>query len=69
MQHLIAWTAQYKPVKDVFGWKTNSAGFKVNSRFGFGLLDANALTQAAINWINVPPKTICEVNAIDFKQM
>lgn len=43
--------------------------FKVNSRFGFGLLDATALVKAAINWKTVPEKRICEVYPVNFKPM
>ena len=38
----------------------------MNSRFGFGLLDATALVRAARNWTQVPEKSICEVLPIDF---
>ena len=69
MQHLVAWTSQYNPLSGNPGWKTNGAGFKVNSRFGFGLLDATALVKNAIEWKNVPVKRICEVVPVNFKPM
>jgi proprotein convertase subtilisin/kexin type 1 len=65
----VAWTSQYTPLKANPGWKTNGAGFKVNSRFGFGLLDADALVDAAQKWKNVPVKRICEVVPVNFKPM
>lgn len=69
MQHLVAWTSQYTPLSQNLGWKTNGAGFKVNSRFGFGLLDASALIKAAVNWTTVPVKRICEVVPVDFQPL
>lgn len=67
MQHLTAFTSQYQPLAKNPGWKTNGAGFKVNSRFGFGLLDASALVNAALKWKTVPEKKICEILPIDFE--
>lgn len=67
MQHLVAFTSQYNSLSLNPGWKTNGAGFKVNSRFGFGLLDAAALVKSALNWKTVPEKRICEVLPIHFK--
>ena len=69
MQHLVAFTSQYHPLANNPGWKTNGAGFKVNSRFGFGLLDASALIKSALKWKTVPEKRICEILPIDFKKM
>ena len=67
MQHLIAWTSQFSILSNGTGWKTNGAGFKVNSRFGFGLLDARELVTEAKNWKTVPKKTVCENVPVDFK--
>lgn len=67
LQHLVAWTSQYTPLAQNPGWKTNGAGFKVNSRFGFGLLDAYALVKSASHWKTVPEKRICEVVPINFQ--
>jgi len=67
MQHLVAWTSEYAPLADNHGWTTNGAGFKVNSRFGFGLLNAAALTEAAKHWVNVPKQSICEIEPVKFQ--
>lgn len=67
MQHLVAFTSQYNPLDENPGWKTNGAGFKVNSRFGFGLLDAAALVKASLEWKTVPEKRICEILPVDFE--
>jgi hypothetical protein len=40
---------------------------KVNSRFGFGLLNAAALTEAAKNWVTVPKQSICEIEPVKFQ--
>ena len=47
------------------GWKQNAAGYWVNSRFGFGLLNAAELVNAANpkKFKSVPDKTICVVEA------
>ncbi|CAF1247892.1 unnamed protein product [Rotaria magnacalcarata] len=66
MQHLVAWTSEYAPLADNHGWTTNGAGFKVNSRFGFGLLNAAALTEAARNWVTVPKQSICQIEPTKF---
>lgn len=67
VQHLVTWTSQYAPLAQNLGWKTNGAGFKVNSKFGFGLLDALELTKSALDWKTVPEKRICEVSPVDFE--
>jgi len=67
MQHLVTLTSQYNPLAENAGWKTNGAGLKVNSRFGFGLLDAGALVKAAVDWKTVPEKRICEILPVDFE--
>lgn len=61
-QHLTAWTSNPIPIKDNLGWKRNAAGLIFNSRFGFGLLNAKAMVDAALNWQNVPKKSICIVS-------
>lgn len=67
MQHLVAWTSQYNPLAMNPGWNTNGAGFKVNTRFGFGLLDAAELVKSAKVWKTVPEKRICKIEPSDFK--
>ncbi len=69
MQHLVTWTSQYESLSGNAGWKTNGAGFKVNSKFGFGLLNAADLIRSALNWKTVPDKRICEIVPIEFEPM
>ncbi|CAF0819284.1 unnamed protein product [Didymodactylos carnosus] len=68
LQHLVAWTSEYAPLSHNHGWTTNGAGFKANSRFGFGLLNAAALVQAAKDWVTVPKQSICEIEPIKFER-
>ncbi|CAG5101699.1 Similar to Pcsk1: Neuroendocrine convertase 1 (Rattus norvegicus) [Cotesia congregata] len=58
-QHLVVETSEYSPLKHNPGWKKNSAGYWFNPRFGFGLMNAYSLVQAAANWTNVPDKIEC----------
>ncbi|KAH0949128.1 hypothetical protein HN011_011250, partial [Eciton burchellii] len=61
VQHLIAWSSEFSPLSENPGWFKNAAGFRFNSRFGFGLMNAYALVMASTNWTTVPEKTICKV--------
>ena len=61
VQHLVAWTSEYSPLKNNVDWQQNSAGFRYNLRFGFGLMNAANFVKAAANWTGVPEKFICTV--------
>uniref|UniRef100_UPI00398F0ACA neuroendocrine convertase 1 n=1 Tax=Pristiophorus japonicus TaxID=55135 RepID=UPI00398F0ACA len=63
LQHLIVWTSEYDPLANNLGWKKNGAGLMVNSRFGFGLLNAKALVDMADpkTWKGIPEKKQCIV--------
>ncbi len=37
------------------GWRTNAAGFHFNQNYGFGLIDADGLTQLATSYVGVTP--------------
>ncbi|XP_004406658.1 PREDICTED: neuroendocrine convertase 1 [Odobenus rosmarus divergens] len=69
MQHLVVWTSEYDPLANNPGWKKNGAGLMVNSRFGFGLLNAKALVDLADprTWTSVPEKKECVVKDNDFE--
>ncbi|KAI8501658.1 Neuroendocrine convertase 1 [Branchiostoma belcheri] len=67
VQHLIVWTSEYDPLSSNPGWFQNGAGLWVNSRFGFGLLNAEAMVDMALTWKTVPEKTICEVRLENFQ--
>ena len=51
------------------GWKTNGAGFKVNSRFGFGLLNAVKLVNWAQGFSRVPDSKECHIQPIQVLPM
>jgi subtilisin family serine protease len=48
-KHLLAQTCTKVDATDA-DWITNGAGYHFNRNYGFGLIDANALTQAATIW-------------------
>ncbi|GLH05557.1 Furin-like protease 2, partial [Gryllus bimaculatus] len=59
VQHLVVWTSEYAPLSDNEGWRRTAAGFWVNTRFGFGLMNAASLVAHAANWTTVPPAALC----------
>ena len=67
VQHLVVWTSNPTPLIGNPGWKKNGANLFVNSRFGFGLLHAQDLVNAADPAVfqSVPEKSICEVDSAD----
>ncbi|MBN3298288.1 NEC1 convertase, partial [Amia calva] len=69
LQHLVVWTSEYDPLANNPGWKKNGAGLMVNSRFGFGLLNAKALVDLADPkiWKHVPEKKQCIVKDETFQ--
>ncbi|XP_014666816.1 PREDICTED: furin-like [Priapulus caudatus] len=63
LQHIVVRTANptYLTSDD---WVVNGVGRKVSHSFGYGLMDATAMVQQALNWTNVPSQQRCEVPAI-----
>ena len=53
VQHLVVRSSSSVPLADNPGWQTNAAGRRFNSRFGFGLMDAEAMVGEAKRWRNV----------------
>lgn len=64
VQHLVASSSEYAPLADNPGWRQNAAGFWVNTRFGFGLLNADELVRQAEGWTTVGAKAECTVNGL-----
>lgn len=62
LQHLVAFTSRKEPLEKNKGWKQNGAGFWVNEGFGFGLLNAEGLVNAADKrvWESIGPQKSCE---------
>ena len=65
LQHLIVKTSKVITQSDP-DWQTNSAGHKVNPKFGFGALDTGNLVKyaAAKDWKTAQPQRICETNLL-----
>ena len=59
VKHLLVYTTSVDQLTQHRGWRMNAAGFLYNSRFGFGLIDAEALLVASNGWKNVPPLVTC----------
>jgi len=69
VQHIIVRTSKTNNLFDPRdmknpGWLTNGAGRQYSHRYGYGLMDAGAMTEMAKNWINVPQQRICERSVI-----
>lgn len=69
LQHIVVWTSEFDPLANNPGWKRNGAGLMVNSRFGFGLLNAKALVDLAdpAVWKHAPEKKQCIVRDDSFQ--
>ncbi len=57
VQHLIVHGARVVDPTDA-DWVTNGAGHKVNHKYGYGILDADATSAVAKTWVNVGPQII-----------
>lgn len=62
MQHIVVQTAQRGNLQ-ADDWVTNGAGHSVSHHFGFGLLDAGAMVELAMEWQTVPRQRHCTVSA------
>ncbi|MBX3747502.1 MAG: S8 family serine peptidase [Verrucomicrobiae bacterium] len=66
-KHALARTSRVVDVGDSTasshgGWRTNAAGFAFNPNYGFGLIDADALTRQVALYSGVTPLTVAEHN-------
>ena len=61
---MTVWASEYAPLRKNEGWKKNGVGLMVNSAFGFGLLNAEAMVDTADTktWKTVPEKYICTID-------
>ncbi|XP_064649992.1 furin-like protease kpc-1 isoform X3 [Lineus longissimus] len=62
MQHVVVRTANPKGLQ-AGDWVTNAVGRKVSHSFGYGVLDASAMVNLALNWTTVPPQHACTIQA------
>ena len=58
VQHIIVRTTSSRGLK-ANDWVENGAGFRVSHVFGFGLMDAAAMTHVASSWETVPEQKNC----------
>lgn len=57
VQHIVVNSARITDPSDN-DWKTNGAGFHFNHKYGFGVLDAGAITKVAATWQNVGAQVV-----------
>ena len=50
MQHIVLLTANPKPLLNEPGWMTNGVGRQYSLKFGYGLMDADAMVELAQMW-------------------
>ncbi|XP_006822607.1 neuroendocrine convertase 2-like [Saccoglossus kowalevskii] len=48
------------------GWSINGAGFHLNHKFGFGLLDVGKMVELAMTWEHVGPQLQCDIDRKNF---
>lgn len=59
VMYIVAETARIPTLLETEGWVINGAGYHVNDRFGFGVLDAGLMIAKAQQWTNVQPRYEC----------
>ncbi|THD28816.1 Furin [Fasciola hepatica] len=62
LQYLVVYTARPDGLY-ADDWRVNGVGRRVSHAFGYGLMDAGAMVDLALNWTNVPPQRVCEAQA------
>ncbi len=65
VQHIITQGAMIPNVQQS-GWHINGAGFHLNHRFGFGVLDAGKMVELALTWEKVSEQLSCEIPLVDY---
>merc|ERR1719431_1158416 len=64
VQHIIVHSARIPNPEETDGWEINGAGFHINDKFGFGVLDCSKMVQLGMNWTNVPEQRECETPSL-----
>jgi proprotein convertase subtilisin/kexin type 5 len=67
MQHIVVASSRYEPLKHESGWTLNAKKRWVSHKFGYGLMDAEAMVKQALNWKQTPPQVICRT-PVDTKE-
>ena len=60
MQYLVVMSSRPDPLGDEPGWSTNGVGRKFSHKFGYGLMDADRISQLASTWKALPQQHICQ---------
>jgi subtilisin family serine protease len=68
VMYIIAQTARIPTLSETDGWIMNGAGYHVNDKFGFGVLDVGQMTALAQNWTNVEQRYECYYEYTDIVQ-
>jgi len=68
IMHIIARTARIPGLSDTDGWIINGAGYHVNDRFGFGVIDVGRMIALAQKWINVEERYDCYFEYADMNR-
>ncbi|KAF6209186.1 hypothetical protein GE061_014931 [Apolygus lucorum] len=64
LQHIVVMAANPRPLLRESGWVSNGAKRRVSHKFGYGLMDGEAMVTLAEQWTVVPPQHICETPII-----
>lgn len=67
MQHMVVRTSNPAPLLDNPGWLKNGVGRWVSNKFGYGLMNAEALVKLAKVWKTVPPHRVCTFSLKNFE--
>ena len=62
LQHIVVLASRSEDLNTT-DWVVNGAGRKVSHFFGFGLMDAGAMSTLASDWISVPEQHKCEIQS------
>lgn len=65
MQHIVVQTSRHEPLKGESGWVENAVKRHVSHKFGYGLMDADAMVKRALRWQTVPQQMICPTTEED----
>ncbi|XP_039291345.1 furin-like protease 2 [Nilaparvata lugens] len=65
MQFIVVLTSKAAPLEKENGWITNGIKRKVSHKFGYGLMDGEAMVSLAEQWSPVPPQHICKSQEVN----
>ena len=65
MQHIVLLTANPKPLLNEPGWLQNGVGRQYSLKFGYGLMDADAMVELAQMWPGAGQQLICETDTLE----